>query len=116
MPLWLAAVGAIWKNSTIQVLELQDRCLHDMEAQDIAPHLESDTTAIHTVKLQYNCIGDVGAAVLADSLRRNKRITTVNLKANRITNKGADRLIKAVEANPDFQPLDLRENAVSKDR
>lgn len=45
------------------------------------------------------CVGDEGAAAIADALRVNRKLTSIDLKHNRITEVGAQALAKAVQKN-----------------
>ena len=115
-----------WRDEQLEYIQLHDwagsntqkrwipECIRLPPAlrADLAPHLESHMINIHTVNLDYNRIGDTGAALLADALKRNKMITAMHLRANSFTNRGADALIKGIERNPDMKILDIRVSAL----
>ncbi len=62
--------------------------------------------------LQHHGIGDVVAKIYAASLKRLPLISYLNLKDNKLTDKGLSPLIRAIGAMPALHFLDLSRNVV----
>ncbi|KAL0240049.1 hypothetical protein GEMRC1_010156 [Eukaryota sp. GEM-RC1] len=56
-------------------------------------------TSVKSIDLQWNCIGDVGARALADALKFNDTVTNVDLFANSIGDDAVRALAEVLKAN-----------------
>jgi len=68
----------------------------DEGAATLAEALKHNTS-LTTLDLRGNRIGDEGAAMLAEAVQHNTSLTTLNLAGNRIGDEGAATLAKALE-------------------
>nr|XP_058957825.1 NLR family CARD domain-containing protein 3-like [Pocillopora verrucosa] len=65
-----------------------------------------------TLDLSYNEIGDDGAAALGECLKYNKSLTTLHLSDNEIGNDGAAALGECLKSNKSLTTLDLSFNKI----
>ena len=68
--------------------------------------------ALTTLDLMGNSIGDEGARALAEALKTNGALTTLNLQGNSIGTEGARALAEALKTNGALTELDLRQNSI----
>ncbi|KAG0099262.1 hypothetical protein BGZ93_008395 [Podila epicladia] len=104
-------------------IELQDK--HDWaivvdigssggdECGRLAEPLKTDST-LTTLDLQRNLIGDRGALVLFEALKSNSSRTTLNLQNNMIEGNGARALAEAFKTNATLATLELRRNSIGE--
>jgi hypothetical protein len=64
------------------------------------------------IDLHLNDIGDEGASALADALKVNTSVKTINLGCNRIGNEGAAALADALKENMSLTTIDLASNGI----
>jgi len=72
----------------------------------LAEALKTNTT-ITTLDLSYNDIGHEGAKALAEALKNNTTITTLDLVGNPIGDEGPKALAEALETNMTITKLDI---------
>ena len=68
--------------------------------------------SLTTLDLSYNEIDDDGAAALGECLKYNKSLTTLNLSDNEIGNDGAAALVECLKDNKSLTTLDLTFNII----
>ncbi|CAF1118922.1 unnamed protein product [Adineta steineri] len=83
-------------------------------AQHLADALKNNTTLI-TLNLNYNKIGDKGAQYLADSLRNNTTFTTLTLSYNQLGPIGAQYVADSLTNNTTLVQLDLGGNEIGEE-
>ncbi|CAO3568867.1 unnamed protein product [Mortierella alpina] len=80
----------------------------------LADMLKTNST-LATLNLDSNTVGDDGAKVLAEALKTNSTLTTLNLPYNSIGDDGAKALAEALETNKTLTILNLESNAIAYD-
>ncbi|KAG9067324.1 hypothetical protein KI688_012107 [Linnemannia hyalina] len=94
--------------------ELASTWIGGRELGILADALKTNSTLI-TLNLLYNSIGDNGAKTLAETLRTNSTLTTLNLGGNSIESDGAKALAEALKNNSTLTTLDLGGNSIESD-
>jgi hypothetical protein len=69
-------------------------------------------TSLTTLELYNNQIGDAGAVALAEALRTNTSLTTLNLSGNQIGDAGAVALAIALRTNTSLTALWILDNQI----
>lgn len=67
-----------------------------------------------TSAAQSNGIGNNGARSLAAAVKRNGKLSILNLDSNGIGEVGTKALLKALQHNSSLKMLDLSDNAIEK--
>ncbi|KAF9956626.1 hypothetical protein BGZ72_002637 [Mortierella alpina] len=88
--------------------------LREKEIADLAEALKTNLS-LTTLDLQGNAIGNDGAKALAAALEINSTMTTLNLTDNDIGPLGANALAEALKTNSTLTTLNLRGNAIGDD-
>ena len=57
---------------------------------------------------------DVGCKFIADTLRTNKKLKTLGLQRNKITDQGARLILEALEANKNIQLVNFSNNSLTE--
>jgi hypothetical protein len=65
------------------------------------------------VSFQYNSFGDAAAAALAELIRKNSTLRSLDLRSCRVGDAGALALVTAMAAHPSLMRLNLRSNVVT---
>ncbi len=82
-------LSCLWaKNAYLAELNLLGCRMGDAGAKAIADGLRQNST-LTSIDLRYNGIGDAGAAAIADGLRQNANLQSIYLGANEIGDAGA---------------------------
>lgn len=98
-----------WPNA--QNPNSQDPPLEAAGTVDLVRHFD-DSLKVTWINLDYNDIGDVGAAVLSSALDRTTSINHVHLLNNGIGDTGAMALAAALTENENIIELNLRYNNI----
>lgn len=98
-----------WVNKPFKRIVLRGNCLGEKGAAILADYL-SKTEDVEELSLEWNQIGSSGARHLARALERNVSLTSLDLRNNNIKSDGAEELAKALEINKSLKALDLRWN------
>ncbi|KAG0344009.1 hypothetical protein BG005_002083, partial [Podila minutissima] len=98
-------------NSALTTLDLRTNSIGDSGAQALSEALKTNSTLI-SLYLYYNSIGDNGAQALAEALKINSNLTTLNLDSNSIGDNGAQALAEALKTNATLTTLSLESNSV----
>ena len=104
-----------WKNihgaveTLFKRIVLRGNCLGERGAAILADYL-SKTEDVEELSLEWNQIGSSGARLLSRALERNVSLTSLDLRNNNIRSDGAEELAKALEINKSLRNLDLRWN------
>ena len=93
------------------VLDLRGNNLGDGGAEAVAEWLKQNNT-LHTLNLHYNQIGDDGAAAIAAALQTNTSLHTLRVGANQIGDVGAAAIAAALQANTSLHTLDVAGNHI----
>ncbi len=102
-------------NSILEHLHLRRCEISDDEAKSLASMLTRNTT-LRMLNLSGNRITDVGAWFLADVLTENKSsLSVLNLSANRITYVCTPSLAEMLKTNTSLRSLDLSFNNISSE-
>jgi cortexillin 1/2 len=135
-----ALAAAINQNATITSLDLSDNKIDDKGIVDIANALASKhglTTlnlsgnniskvgvaallqafgpgqhALLEIHLNRNNLGDDGAAQIAELIKANPHLTTINISGNKIGNRGAQAIADAFHSDSDVITIDLSDNEI----
>ena len=70
---------------------------------------------LKNIFIEYNDIGDEGAAALATALENNKSLETLHISNNQITDVGALALIDALKNNETLSMIRINYNFISDD-
>ncbi|KAG9061059.1 hypothetical protein KI688_007688 [Linnemannia hyalina] len=91
--------------------ELSPGSIGGKEFERLAEALKTNST-LTTLDLQHNSIGDNGAQALSEALKVNSTLTTLDLQHNSIEDNGAQALSEALKTNSTLTTLDLRSNSI----
>jgi hypothetical protein len=112
MPLDKALLERIRNNdSALSSLDLRGNQIGDAGAKDLSDALKHNTT-LTSHSLGVNLMGDVGAKDLSDALKYNSTLTSLNLDVNVIGAAGAKDLSDALIHNYILTSLDLDDNPI----
>ncbi|KAG0375797.1 hypothetical protein BGX24_008647 [Mortierella sp. AD032] len=92
-------------------LELATGFIEGKEFARLAEALKTNST-LTTLDLKHNSIGDNGAKTLAEALKTNSTLTTLYLQGNSIGDSGAQALAEALKSNSTLNTLDLQGNLI----
>ena len=121
----VAAVNDALRGSAIDVaianmgssgqLKLSHEDVDEKGAMKVAEALRTMTAGpyVTDLLLDHNCIGDAGAAALADALVGNKTVTKLVLYQNEITDVGARAIAKLLGTNATIREIDLGKNRIT---
>lgn len=90
-------------------MDLSNNDIGELEAALIADTLK-ENTAITSVDLSRNSIGNSGAASIAEALNVNTAITSVDLSHNQIGANGIASIAEALNVNTVITHMDLSKN------
>jgi chromosome segregation ATPase len=90
-------------------LVLRGNCLGEPGAAALADYI-GKTEVLEELSLEWNQIGSAGARHIARALERNVSLTTLDLRNNNIRNDGAVALAEAMTINKSLRSIDLRWN------
>src|SRR3989338_2273007 len=93
------------KHSKIETLKINAR-LFDWEVRDLADVLKYNTS-LFTLDLRCSEIDNAGAEAFAEAFKANTSITTLNLSNNKISDAGVIALAKALKINKSLTTLYL---------
>ena len=102
--------SALKFNTTLTALFLSLNRIGEAGAAALADGLKSNKT-LTELDLSYNDIGDVGAAALANGLKFNRTLLVLYLSGNGISN-GAKGLAEKLKSNTILSTLNLSHNAI----
>ncbi|KFH68943.1 hypothetical protein, variant [Podila verticillata NRRL 6337] len=91
--------------------ELATGSMGGKEFARLAEALKNNST-LTTLDLRGNSIGDNGAQALSETLKTNSTLTTLDLRGNSIGDNGAQALSKTLKTNSTLTILDLQENSI----
>jgi len=95
----------------LDVCQLADNQIDHIGTRVIADVLLSEQSVLKTLVLDSNNLGDAGAISIAEGLKRNKSVTKLDLRHNRIGRMGMLALLEALKNdNKTLQHLLLRES------
>ena len=120
---------------TLTMLDLGDSAMTDTGAEKLATLIEANTgiqtlsltgnksvgvsgwlavadalrsnTVIRTLSLDYNDLGNAGAAVMASALASNNSVESLDLEGNKIGNEGGNKLLKMLDQNTCLREITL---------
>ena len=90
-------------------MTLASNNIGDEGAKAIADALKSNTS-LTTIDLRGNNIGDEGAKAIAEALKGNTSLTSINLSNNNIGDEGAKAIADALKFNTSLTTIDLDNN------
>lgn len=97
----------ISQNTPISTLNLTgNKTISAIGWADIADALKVNHY-IHTLSLDYNDLGDMGATILSDALRENTTLRFLDLEGNRIREAGGYALLAALRENQTLRDITL---------
>ncbi|KAF9536937.1 hypothetical protein EC957_009341 [Mortierella hygrophila] len=94
--------------------ELASKLIQGREFRILADTLKTNLTLI-TLNLYHNSIGSDGAKALAEALKTNSALTTLNLHNSSIGDDGAKALAEALKTNSALTTLNLHNNSTGSD-
>ena len=103
---------ALETNSTVVELHLQSNGIDDLGLQTVARAFAQPGLMVSILSLWDNAISDLGIIALADALKTNTKVHTLNLNANRIGDAGAQALATLLSSNAHLTTLHLAENQI----
>jgi len=92
--------------------DLYGKNMGDDEAKQVAEWLKGNKT-LTTLNVGWNNIGADGAGRIADALLSNSSLTTLNVGWNNIGDDGAGRIADALQTNTTVTSLNLHNNNIS---
>ncbi len=112
-----ALAAAIAANSKLDKLYLNENKIGVEGATALAEGIGSPKSALTTLWLSRNGLGDAGAVALANGLSKYKarRLQVLDLWENGITAKGGKSLAEALRTNGALVTLELRGNSLGDD-
>ncbi|KAF9205872.1 hypothetical protein BGZ49_003389 [Haplosporangium sp. Z 27] len=102
---------ALKTNTALTTLNLYENSIGNESVLALSEALTTNTT-LTTLDLEDNWIGKEGALALSGALKINTSLTTLNLSDNSIGNEGALALSGALKANTTLTTLDLSCNSI----
>ncbi|KAG0287248.1 hypothetical protein BGZ96_008816, partial [Linnemannia gamsii] len=93
--------------------ELAPGSIGGKEVRELAEALRTNST-LTSLDLGNNSIGEFGAKDLSRALETNSTLITLNLRSNSIGEFGAKALSRALETNSTLTSLDLRNNSIGE--
>jgi Ran GTPase-activating protein (RanGAP) involved in mRNA processing and transport len=110
----VALLATLQKNTALKSLDLFHNSIGDNGAIEIAAMLQENTT-LTSLNLFHNNIGDRGALVIATALKKNKTLTSLHLSGNGIGREGAIQIAAALKENKTLTNLHLGGNYIRDD-
>jgi hypothetical protein len=101
-------------ESKLVAMNLQGLCMQASSISDIAQRLSADDGYYNSVNFYQNDLSDAGARLIAHSLQ-NKNLTVINLGWNKIGDRGAKNLAKAMALSQTVKWMDLGYNAIGNE-
>lgn len=101
-------------SSSSGALDLSNKQVEEVECWVIADALKINST-VTSLNLCSNLINDEGAKALAEALKVNATLTTLNLGGNRITEEGAKAVAEALKINKTLVTLYLSWNQINEE-
>ena len=108
----LLLLDGLRENGRVSFLGLRNVGLGDDGAAAVAGLLRTGASALTTVDLAFNTIGDEGARALAMAVCANSRLTRLNLGHNQVGDAGAVVLAEAIRGNAVVNDVDLAYNEI----
>ena len=96
-------------------LELGKNKIGDEEAKVIAEALKNNHT-LHTLNLENNEIGDEGGKIIGEALKNNHTLHTLYLRCKKIGDEGVKALAEALKNNHTLHTLNLYDNSIGYGR
>ncbi|CAG9465229.1 unnamed protein product [Pedinophyceae sp. YPF-701] len=96
----------------LHTLEISNSEMTDEGAKHVAAALKDDTCTLRALSLtntngNEGCFGDEGAAAIADALRHNRSLVSLDLSNNNLTDRGQESLAAALADNTTLRNLDV---------
>ncbi|KAL0239603.1 hypothetical protein GEMRC1_009711 [Eukaryota sp. GEM-RC1] len=107
----LAYIELLKVNTAITSIDLRYNSIGDEGARALAEVLRVNTV-VTSIDLVRNAIGDDGARTLAEVLKINTTVTKIDLSKNYIGDKGARALADALKVNTAVTSLDMWNNSI----
>ena len=102
-------------NKTIQKINLYKTDLSDRVVEKMVKYLEQLDIGLVDLDLSKNAITDIGLKNLANSLKINRSIKYLNLRANRFHEDGLHEFVDYLSNNRTLQELSLSENSITNE-
>jgi len=106
------AVAMLGQNASIEYLDIGTSQLADLGASLLAKTLRTNTT-LRCLHLRSNQIGIVGGEALASMLMQGSALVELNLSGNRLSDDGAHAMGTALANNTTLRLLDLSMNSIN---
>eukprot|EP00043_Microstomoeca_roanoka_P020574 m.251435 g.251435 ORF g.251435 m.251435 type:complete len:1015 (-) comp17184_c2_seq10:447-3491(-) len=106
-------IRTVFENSCEDTLSLIGDKIGDTGCRALADALKSNTT-LTSLDLSCNKIEDTGCHALAEALESNTTLTTLNLSGNEIEDTGCRKLAEALKSNTALTSLDVSSNRFSE--
>lgn len=97
-----------------KLVNISKHSLDAEAAEALADVLKNNDTVV-SLDLSKNNIGDKGVQALAELLKNNKTLEELILSRNNITKTGVEALVEALKVNKTLKELDLSENDLGDD-
>lgn len=104
---------AIGESASLRELSLMSNGIRCSGAGALAAAFSSKNSQIYSIDLRDNKISDRGAVLIAAALPLTKAVREIDLQDNTIGDAGAIALAKALERSPQITFLGLRSNRLS---
>eukprot|EP00808_Paulinella_micropora_P020740 g14005.t1 len=109
-----SALAAVAKQNP-RISEMCGILLDSLREAVILAEFLKDNHTLTSLDLYDNAIGDGGAKAIGDGLKVNASVTYVSLNRNQIGDAGAVAISKSVEVNQTLRELKLRNNRIGDD-
>ncbi len=108
------ALSDLIREGALELLTLSDNELQQEEVKQVSAALGDPRSRLRVVWMKNLRVGDEGAAIIAEGLRRNRSLRILGIGSNCITDKGAVCLAEALKENNALRGLYLRYNSLTK--
>ncbi|KAG0311509.1 hypothetical protein BGZ99_010121, partial [Dissophora globulifera] len=95
-------------------IEMVPKSIEEKDLKELADALKINAT-LTTLNFTHSSIGDNGAQMLLEALKANSTLTTLNLRSNSIGLIGAQALSKLLKINSSLTTLHLDSNSIGDD-
>jgi len=106
----IAAVLCHASDSALTSISLRHNSIGDRGAEAFAELLRSRPCRIQHLDLSYNSISQEGVVSLARAIAENEGLQAINLEGNGVGREGAEALAEAVLVNPTLEELTVSDN------
>ena len=108
-------IEALRENRTLTTIDISMTDLTKRSAKKLACLLGENRTAVRTVNMSDNGIGDEGVEAIADALKRNRSVVKLVIENVEMTVKGIGEIATMLTSNESVECLVLNNNVIDED-